>query len=74
MKVDLKKFESGWHAIYLGLTKKEINEFIDFLISLKNEKSDHFHISNNYDNDSMVGDIEIYLKNDEEPDNIYILK
>ena len=73
MRIYLEDFKTGWYEISLGVKKTEIDNLIDRLHDLKKGDIDHFHITNNFEGEGGIGDIEIYLKDDKEEDNIKLI-
>jgi len=73
MKVHLDDFGNNWYEISLGAKEAEIDNLIEKLNDLKGCKIDHFHITNNFEGEGGVGDIEIYLQDDKEEDNIKLI-
>jgi hypothetical protein len=73
MKVYLEDFKNTWYEISLRLKKAEIDNLIEKLHDLKDGNIDHFHITNNFEGDGGIGDIEIYLQDDKEEDNIKLI-
>lgn len=64
MKIEPIFFDSGWIGLTLGLTEVEINELVSKLISLKDDKVNHFHIrANTFEGNRNVADIEFYKAN-----------
>ncbi len=72
MKVEIENFQTGWYGITLGVNENDIDRLIELLTYLKNNTDQHFHISSDYEGDGGVGDIEIYVQNEDEPDNMNI--
>lgn len=71
MHLELEDFKTGWFKINIGLQKVEIDRLIELLRMLK-KGEEHFHFSSDYEGDKGVGDIEFYVKADEQPDNMGI--
>jgi hypothetical protein len=73
MKVHLEDFKNSWYEISLGVKKDEIDNLIERLHDLKRCNIDHFHVTNNFEGEGGIGDIEIYLQDDKEKDNIKLI-
>lgn len=73
MKIIFKNFKNTWYEITLGLKKNEIEGLIEKLRDIQNGDIDHLHISNNFEGEGGIGDIEIYLQDEEEEDNIKLI-
>lgn len=73
MKVHLEDFKNTWYEVSLGVKKAEIDNLIEKLRDLKGGNIDHFHITNNFEGEGGIGDIEIYLQDDQEVDNIKLI-
>ncbi|MBL0251073.1 MAG: hypothetical protein IPQ26_10665 [Elusimicrobia bacterium] len=71
MRLEMEDFKTGWIKINIGLKKVEIDRLIDLLRMLK-KGDEHFHFASDYEGDKGVGDIEFYVKADEQPDNMEI--
>lgn len=71
MHVELEDFKTGWFKINIGLQKVEIDRLIDLLKLLKQGEG-HFHFSSDFEGEKGVGDVEFYMKTDEQPDNMGI--
>ena len=70
MKVEREDFESGWSDVSIGLSKGEIDEFIDLLERLQKDEIGHFHFRSEFNDDSRISDIEFSKKGIEEKDNM----
>ena len=73
MFVDIEDLKNGWYVIGIGLDRKEIDSFIELLQMIKNDPEQHFHISSEYDGDGGIGNIEIYIKEDKQKNNMSLL-
>ena len=75
MKVDLKKYNTGWHEINIGLKTSDIDKLIILLNDLKKDQNQHFPIVNNdYDlSKGKVENIEFYVQDFDEQDNMVML-
>lgn len=73
MKIELEDLKNGWHEIFIGLKRNDIDKIIDMLTLLKKDNEQHFHISNKYEEESGVCDIEIYFQDEDEDSNMIIL-
>jgi hypothetical protein len=72
MRVDIEDFTTGWFGLTVGLTRPEIDAFIQRLIAIRDDPSGHFHFRSNYEGSGGVGDIEFYVRSPEEPNNMSI--
>ena len=72
MNASLKDWKNGWHGLELGLAPVEIERLIVLLRSLQENQDQHFHISSDYKASSGLGDIEVYIKQSSEPDNLFL--
>ncbi len=50
----------------------EIDRLISLLQQLKSDTEQHFHISSDYKGSGGVGDIEVFVKIDDAPDNLFL--
>lgn len=67
MKIELKKFESGWVGLSLAVTRGDIDLLIQRLSALKSGDIGHFHLrTNNFDGDPSVADVEIFSTTEED--------
>lgn len=64
MFVELEDFKNGWFQVSVGLNKDDITLLIEQLKMLQEDPEQHFHISSDYKGSGGVGDIEIYVKDD----------
>jgi len=64
MYVEIEDFKTGWYGINISIRKNEIDILIDQLNQLKKDKQQHFHISNDYEGEGGVGDIEFNIQDD----------
>lgn len=72
MRVDLDDWKNGWFGIGLAIAPSEIDRLISLLQELKADPDQHFHISSDYKGAGGVGDIEVFVKPDETPDNLFL--
>ena len=70
MIAEIEKWKEGWQGITLGLSNEEIDEFISLLQQIRKDNEQHFHISSNWKGEPGVGDIEIYVKGEEQVNNM----
>jgi len=71
MIVEIEDFKTGWFGIGIGLKSDEIDQLIELLKMIKADPEQHFHISSpDYTGDGGVGDIEIYIQNESQKDNV----
>lgn len=73
MHVSLEDWKNGWCGIELAISMSEIEWLISLLEELKADPDQHFHISSDYKSTGSVGDIEISVKSDDTPDNLFLL-
>lgn len=71
MKVEIEDFNTGWYGLTVGIKKTEGAELISALRKLENENG-HFHIRSDYDGSGGVGDIEFYVQNEREQNNMVL--
>jgi hypothetical protein len=72
MLVELANWNNGWSGVEIALTSREIDVLIERLTMLKNDPDQHFHISSDYKAPGSIGDIEIYVKQPDQPENMWI--
>ena len=72
MIAELEKWKEGWQGISLGLTNEEIDQLISLLQDIKNDNEQHFHITSNWKGEPGIGDIEIYIKDEKQKNNMSI--
>lgn len=70
MKAELEDWKNGWHGVSLGLKQSELGQLIQLLQDLQNDPEQHFHLSSLYQGESGLGDIEVYVLPECEPDNM----
>lgn len=72
MNVRTTNLENGWSLVGVGLRKHEIDSLIDSLQRLRDGSIGHFHLHADFDHESpsLIGDVEISLAGDDEPDNM----
>ena len=71
MHVEIEDFKTGWYGIGIGIRENEIDILIEQLKKMKQEKTQHFHLSSEFEGDGGIGDIEFYLQK-EGKDNMQI--
>jgi len=71
MKAELSHFESGWKGLSLGIKEAEIDSLISCLENLRDSR-EHFHCRSDFSGEPGVGDIEVYLLNENESGNLEI--
>lgn len=69
MRAQLEDWKNGGYGLSLGLSIAEIEALIELLREIKLDPDQHFHLSR-YDGKDGIGDIEIYVKADDEPDDL----
>lgn len=72
MRADLKDWKNGWFGLELAIAPSEIDRLIALLEMLKSDPEQHFHIASDYKGTGGVGDIEIFVKQNETPENIFL--
>jgi hypothetical protein len=72
MRVDLKDWKNGWNGVEIALTLGEIDILIERLNMLKNDPDQHFHISSDYKTAGGIGDIEVYVKQPDQVENMWL--
>ncbi len=73
MYADIEDWKNGWYGIGIGLEPKEIDSLIELLQMIKKDPEQHFHLSSKYEGDGGVGDIEIYIKEEKQKNNMGLL-
>ncbi len=64
--------KTGWYGIAIGIGPDEIDLLIERLIFIKNKRDQHFHISSDYEGEGGIGDVEIYLMEENQKNNMFI--
>jgi len=72
MHISLEDWKNGWFGIELSIALPEIDRLISLLQELRADSEQHFHISSDYKGVGGVGDIEIFVKADGAPDNLFL--
>ncbi|MCP4675705.1 MAG: hypothetical protein GY854_09410 [Deltaproteobacteria bacterium] len=72
MHTRIEDWKNSWFGIQLGLSASEIEKLIANLKELLQDHDQHFHLTSTYEGSGGVGDIEIYLKDDTELDNMKV--
>lgn len=72
MKATLNDWNNGWFGVSLGVAAEEIDRLIDSLRQIKTDPSQHFHISSDYKGIGGLGDIEVYVREEDEKDNLFL--
>jgi len=70
MIAEIEQWKDNWQGISLGLSNEEIEQLISLLNNIKNDNEQHFHFSSNWEGDAGIGDIEIYVKDENQKDNM----
>ena len=73
MYVDMEDFETGWYGIGIGISREEIDRLIDLLRMIKSDPEQHFHISSEYKGQGGVGDIEVYVMDENQEHNMILM-
>ena len=72
MRVELNDWKNGWSGVEIALSEPEIDVLIERLTMLKNDPDQHFHISSDYKVPEGLGDIEIYIREPSQAENMFI--
>jgi len=70
MHVKIDDWKNGWSGISIGIDPDEIDHFSEFLKMIKEDPNQHFHISSDYKGTGGVGDIEIFIRSENEKHNM----
>lgn len=72
MRASIENLKNGWYDLSIGLKREDIKKLIELLNSLLNgEEGQHFHLGSDYNSgEGGVGDIEIYLDEDNAPHSL----
>ena len=70
MIAEIEQWKDNWQGISLGLSTDEIEKLISLLNKLKDDNEQHFHLSSNWEGEPGIGDIEIYVKDNKQKDNM----
>ncbi len=70
MIAEIEIWKEGWQGISLGLSNEEIDQLISLLQKIKNDNDQHFHISSTWEGEPGIGDIEIYVKDEKQKNNM----
>jgi hypothetical protein len=69
MLVDIEDFKTGWFGLSIGIKKNDVDKLIDALQKIKS-KDGHFHLRSDYHGSGGVGDIEFFILDENETDNM----
>jgi hypothetical protein len=72
MRVELNDWKNGWSGVEIALSAGEIDILIERLTMLKNDPDQHFHISSDYKVPGGIGDIEVFIRQPDQAENMYI--
>lgn len=72
MNADLEDWKNGWHGLKLAIAPQEIDRLIELLQAIKSDPEEHFHVSSDYKANGGLGDIEVYIKDATQPDNLFL--
>ena len=72
MHSELKDGKNDWSGIWLSASRKEVSHLIGQLQKLLYDPGQHFYISSSYKASSGLGNIEIPVKDELEPDNLFL--
>jgi uncharacterized membrane protein YebE (DUF533 family) len=70
MHVEMEDWKNGWYGISVGIAPDEIDRLLDRLNMIKEDHEQHFHISSDYKDPGGIGDIEIFVKTEEQKHNM----
>lgn len=70
MHVEIEDWKNGWSGISLGIDPDEIDDFIELLTLIKQDHDQHFHISSDYKGKGGIGDIEIFIRTEDQEHNM----
>ena len=70
MIAEIEKWKEGWQGISIGLSNDEVDHLISLLQDIKKDNDQHFHISSTREGDPGIGDIEIYIKDEKQKNNM----
>jgi len=70
MRVKIEDWKNGWSGISVGIDPDEIDHFIELLKMIKEDPEQHFHISSDCKAAGGVGDIEIFIRSENEKHNM----
>jgi hypothetical protein len=69
MHIKIEDFKTGWFGLELGIKNSEIDSLIDALNMLK-QNDNHFHLRSDFAGTGGVGNVEFYIQNNDEQNNI----
>ena len=72
MRATLNDWKNGWFGVSLGIAPEEIDRLVESLRRLKSDPTQHFHISSDYKEACGLGDVEVYIKERHEEDNVFL--
>ncbi|MCC6140397.1 MAG: hypothetical protein IT389_07255 [Nitrospira sp.] len=70
MHVKIEDWKNGWSGISVGIDPDEINRFIELLKMIRENPEQHFHVSSDYKGTGGVGDIEVFIRGENEEHNM----
>lgn len=70
MHVKIKDWKNGWSGISVGIDPDEIDHFIELLKMIKEDPEQHFHICSDYRGPGGIGNIEIFIRSEDEKHNM----
>ena len=74
MNVELEDWNNGWFGLEIGLSQEEIDILIKQLLILKQDNDQHFHLTSDYEGKGGIGDIQIYVKENSQENNMSITR
>lgn len=70
MHVKIEDWKNGWSGISVGIDPDEIDRFIELLKMIRENPEQHFHVSSDYKGTGGVGDIEVFVRGENEGYNM----
>jgi len=70
MYVNIEDFKTGWYGMSLTLSTEDIDQLINNLKAIKENKEKHFHFFSDYEGSGGIGDIAFYHNTDKFKSNI----
>jgi hypothetical protein len=70
MHVKIEDWKNGWSGINVGIDPDEIDQFIVLLKMIKEDPDQHFHIFSDYKGTGGIGDIEVFIRSENEKHNM----
>jgi hypothetical protein len=73
MFTEIDDWKTGWYGISIGLNGQEIDSLVELLQMIKADPEQHFHLSSDFEGNGGVGDIEIYMRDEMQKNNMALL-